>query len=137
MKKVLAFVVPSKGIIDFLDLEESRDGLERIERISPLSQNDFFAKDVTENKKIKLGASWDPNSLSFSESETERDITGNYHFALVQDNTIKTIIKVWTSKRYDLWKQAELEGVIAVDVTEMEYSDLKVGMSWDGTSFTN
>jgi len=52
MKKVLAFVVPSKGIIDFLDLEESRDGLDRIERISPLSQNDFFAKDVTENKKL-------------------------------------------------------------------------------------
>jgi hypothetical protein len=136
MKKIWALVVPSKGIIDFFDLEESRDGSERMNRISELTQNSFSTKDITENKKVKLGSLWDPNTSSFSESDDERSITGKYHFAIIQDNTVKTIIKVWTEKRYDLWKAAELEGVIAVDVTEMEYSALKVGMSWDGTNFT-
>lgn len=138
MKKVWALVVESRGVIDFVDLEETRDGLERLERASELFQNQFFAKDITENKKVKLGSVWDSDTSSFSEYEEERSITGKYHFALVSnvDNTVKTIIKVWTEKRHALWQAAEFEGVIAVDVTEMEYSQLKVGMLWDGTAFT-
>lgn len=136
MKKVWALVVESQGVIDFVDLEETRDGLERLERMSELFQNQFFAKDITENKKVKLNSTWNENSLLFSESQEERDIDGTYHIALVQDNIVKTIIKVWTEKRYNLWKAAELEGVIAIDVTEMDYSNIKIGMSWDGTAFT-
>ena len=136
MKKVWALVVESQGVIDFVDLEEARDGLERLERVSELFQNQFFAKDITENKKVKLNSTWNENSLLFSESQEERDITGTYHIALVQENIVKTIIKVWTEKRYNLWKAAELEGVIAIDVTEMDYSNIKIGMSWDGTAFT-
>lgn len=135
MKKVWALVVSSKGIIDFVDIEETRDGLERLERLTQLFSNSFFAKDVTNNKKVKLNSTWNPDTSSFSEYEEERDMDGKYHFALVQENTIKTIVKVWTEKRYDLWQAAELEGVIAIDVTDMDYSTLKVGMSWDGTSF--
>lgn len=136
MKKVWALVVDSKGVIDFVDLEESRDGIERLERVFELFKNPFTAKDITNNKKVKLGSIWNEESSSFSESDTERDITGTYHIALVQDNTVKTIIKVWTEKRYELWKKAELEGVIAIDVTEMDYSNIKIGMSWNGTAFT-
>lgn len=138
MRKVWALVVPSKGIIDFADLDETREGLERLERISELFQDEFFAKDITENKKVKIGSVWDPATSSFSEQEEERSITGKYHFALVpkSTNTVKTVVKVWTEKRYSLWQAAELEGVIAIDVTDMEYSQLKVGMLWDGTAFT-
>lgn len=136
MKKVWALIVSSKGIIDFVDMEETRDGLDRIERLSELFSNSFSAKDITDSKKVKLNSIWDPSTSTFSEFEEERIMPGKYHFALVQDNTIKTIVSVWTEKRNNLWKAAELEGVIAVDVTDMEYSNLRVGMSWDGTSFT-
>lgn len=138
MKKVWALLVESKGIIDFVDLDETKDGIDRLERLSELFKNEFFVKDITENKKVKIGSVWNPSTLSFSEYDEERPPKGTYHFAFISsvDNTVKTVFKVWTEKRYLLWQVAELEGVIAIDVTEMEYSQLKIGMLWDGTTFT-
>ena len=138
MKKVWVLVVESKGIIDFVDLDDAEHGIDRLERASNLFETEFFAKDVTENKKVKIGSVWNPETSSFSEYDEERTSTAEYNIALVDpvDNTVKTIIFVFTKKRHSLWKAAELEGVIAIYVTEMEYSQLKIGMLWNGTTFT-
>lgn len=136
MKKVWALVTQSHGIIDFVDLEETRDGIERIERYTNLFSNPFIVKDVTDLKKVKRDSVFDPETSSFSEFETERSLSGNHHFAFIQDNLVKGIIKLFTEKRYSLWQSAELEGVIAVDCSDMDYSELELGMSWDGTTFT-
>jgi hypothetical protein len=136
MKKVWALVTNTSGIIEFIDLEESRDGLERLERYTSILSNPILLKDVSNNKKVQIGSAWDPNTSSFVEGELERKATDSpYAFAIVQDNSVKGIIKVWTEKRKALFNIAESEGVIAVDCTDMEYSNLKIGMSWDGTQF--
>ena len=108
MKKVWALVTNTKGIIEFIDLEDSRDTLERVERYISIFSNPILLKDVSNSKKVQIGSVWDPNTSSFVDGELERKA---------------------------LFDIAESEGVIAVDCTDMEYSSLKIGMSWDGTQF--
>jgi hypothetical protein len=134
MRKVWALISSNK-IIDFVDLKESADGIDRIERYSNIFNLDFFVKEITHNKKIKLNSVWDGNSFSESEDERPALDAANYYFAIVQDNKVVGISKVFTKPKYDLYKQAEINGISAVEVTDMNFSTLKVGMSWDGSNF--
>jgi hypothetical protein len=49
---------------------------------------------------------------------------------------VKGVVRVYTAKRYNLYKEAEVNGISAVDVLDMDVTAIKTGMSWDGTSFT-
>jgi len=134
MKKVWALLSSNK-IIDFLDLEDLRDGEERLERYTQLFSSSFFVKDVTEDKTVKLNSVWNGTSFESTEDLRKHTTSKNY-FALINNNVVKGIIKTHTVSRANLYKAAEVDGISVVDVTEMAYADLKIGMTWDGTSFT-
>jgi len=134
MRKIWALISLNK-IIDFVDLNESAEGVDRIERYTNIFNSDFFVKEITNNKKVKLNSVWDGNSFSEFEDERTNQDAANYYFAIVQDNKVAGVSKVFTKPKYDLYKQAEINGISAVEVTDMNFSTLKVGMSWDGTNF--
>jgi hypothetical protein len=121
-------------VIDKIDVENVEEDANRIERYSNLFSSDFFCKDITENKKVKLNSTWD--GQSFSEFDTERKQVSPYSIALVSDNVVMGVVRVYTAKRYSLYKEAEVNGISAVDVLDMDVTAIKTGMSWDGTSFT-
>lgn len=121
-------------VIDKIEVENVEEDANRVDRFTAIFNSEFFCKDITENKKVKLNSTWD--GQSFSESEEERKEVAPYSIAFVSDNLIKAVVRVYTSKRYSLYKEAEVNGVSAIDVTEMNISEIKTGMSWDGTSFT-
>lgn len=121
-------------VIDKIQIENTEDDQNRIERFANLFASDFFCKDITENKKIKLNSTWDGNS--FSEFDEERKEVSPYSVALASDNVIKTVVRIYTAKRVNLYKEAEVNGVSAIDITDMDVTAIKTGMSWNGTSFT-
>ena len=121
-------------VIDKIEVENVEEDANRVERFTDLFNSDFFCKDITENKKVKLNSTWDGNV--FSEFGEERKEASPYSVALVSDNTIKAVVRVYTEKRYNLYKNAEINGISAIDVTEMDSTAIKTGMSWDGTYFT-
>ena len=121
-------------VIDKIDVENVEEDGGRIDRFTALFNSEFFCKDITENTHVKLNSTWDGET--FSESEEERKEVAPYSVALVSDNVIKAVVRVYTAKRYNLYKEAEVNGVSAIDVTDMDVTDIKTGMSWDGTSFT-
>ena len=121
-------------VIDKIEVENLEEDENRVERFTDLFNSDFFCKDITENKKVKLNSTWDGNL--FSEFDEERKEASPYSVALVSNNTVKAVVRVYTEKRYKLYKDAEVNGISAIDVTEMDSTAIKTGMSWDGTSFT-
>lgn len=133
MTKVWAILSLNK-VIDKVEVENEPEDELRIDRFTDLLNSEFFCKDITENSKVKLDSVWD--GTSFTESDTERKEVAPYSVALVSNNTIKAVVRVYTAKRYNLYKEAEVNGVSAIDVTEMDTTAIKTGMSWDGTSFT-
>ncbi len=132
MKKVWA-IMSSNKIIDFVEMDLLKDGEERLQRYSDLFSSNFFTKDITENKKVQLGSTWDGNS--FSEHDSEISNMANHRFALVSDNKVMGIALVHTKARGDLYKDAEINGISALEITDMPFSDFTVGMTWDGTNF--
>jgi hypothetical protein len=121
-------------VIDKIEVENVDEDLNRVDRFSELFTSEFFCKDVTENKKVKLNSTWDGES--FSESNDERKEVSPYSVALLSDNVVKAVVRVYTAKRYSLYKEAEVNGISAVEVPELNIDQVKTGMSWDGTSFT-
>jgi hypothetical protein len=121
-------------VIDKIEVENVDEDLNRVDRFSELFTSEFFCKDVTENKKVKLNSTWDGES--FSESNDERKEVSPYSVALLSDNVVKAVVRVYTAKRYSLYKEAEVNGISAVEVPELDIDQVKTGMSWDGTSFT-
>lgn len=132
MKKIWA-IISSNKIIDFADMESMRDGEERLQRYSDIFSSDFFVKDITQNKKVQLGSTWD--GANFSEFDSEISNMANYRFAIVSDNKVSGIVMVHTNNRWQLYKDAEVNGISAIEITDMSYSDFNVGMTWDGTNF--
>lgn len=133
MKKVWALLSSNK-IIDFVDLELLRDGEDRLARYTEMFSSSFSTKEVTEDRTVKLNSVW--NGSSFDSVEGLRENTAKNYFALINDNIVKGMVKTHTVSRANLYKSAEVNGISAVDVTDMSYADLKIGMTWDGTSFT-
>lgn len=133
MKKIWALLSSNK-IIDFVDLELLRDGEDRLARYTEMFSSSFSVKEVTEDRTVKLNSVWNGNS--FDSLEGLRENTAKNYFALMSNNIVKGMVKTHTVARTDLYKSAEVNGISAVDVTDMSYADLKIGMIWDGTSFT-
>jgi hypothetical protein len=133
MEKNYAIISLGK-VIDKIEVENVEEDMNRVQRFTELFSSEFFCKDITENKKIKLNSTWDGNS--FSEFDDERKEFSPYSIALVSNDTIKTVVRVYTAKRYNLYKEAEINGISAVEVTEEQITGIKTGMAWDGTSFT-
>lgn len=133
MKKVWALLSSNK-IIDFVDLELLRDGEDRLARYTEMFSSSFSTKEVTEDRTVKLNSVW--NGSSFDSVEGLRENTAKNYFALINDNIVKGMVKTHTVSKANLYKSAEVNGISAVDVTDMSYADLKIGMTWDGTSFT-
>jgi hypothetical protein len=121
-------------VIDKIDVDNVDEDLNRIDRFSELFASEFFCKDITENKKIKMDSLWD--GTSFSEFDEERKEVSPYSIAFVSNNIVKSVIRVYTLKRHGLYKEAEINGISAVEVSESDIDQVKTGMSWDGTSFT-
>ena len=121
-------------VIDKIDVDNVDEDLNRIDRFSELFASEFFCKDVTESKKVKLDSVWD--GTSFSEFDEERKEVSPYCVAFVSNNIVKSVIRVYTLKRHNLYKEAEVNGISAVEVPESDIEQVKTGMSWDGTSFT-
>jgi hypothetical protein len=121
-------------VIDKIEVENLEEDANRVDRSSELFSSNFFCKDITEYKKVKLNSTWD--GQAFSEFDEERVSTAPYSIAFVSDNVIKGVARVYTVKRYNLYKEAEVNGVSAIDITDMDVTSIKTGMSWDGTSFT-
>ena len=121
-------------VIDKIEVENVEDDANRVDRFAEIFNSDFFCKDITDYKKVKLNSTWD--GQAFSESDEERKEVAPYSVAFVSDNVIKAVVRVYTAKRYNLYKEAEVNGVSAIDITEMDITAIKTGMSWDGTSFT-
>ena len=121
-------------VIDKVEVDNLEEDANRLARSSELFNSDFFCKDITEYKNVKLYATWD--GQAFSESDEKRPEISPYSIAFVSDNVIKGVVRVYTAKRYQLYKEAEINGVSAIDITDMDGTSIKTGMSWDGTSFT-
>ena len=121
-------------VIDKIEVDNLEDDATRVDKFTEFFNSDFFCKDITEQKKVKMNSIWD--GQAFSESDEERKEVSPYSIAFVSDNTVKTVVRVYTAKRYNLYKEAEVNGVSAIDVTDMDATAIKTGMSWDGTSFT-
>jgi hypothetical protein len=121
-------------VIDKIEVENVEEDANRVDRFSEIFNSNFFCKDITDHKKVKLNSIWD--GQAFSESDEERKEVAPYSVAFVSDNIIKAVVRVYTAKRYNLYKEAEVNGVSAIDVTDMDVTAIKTGMSWDGTSFT-
>jgi|LauGreDrversion4_2_1035121.scaffolds.fasta_scaffold08038_10 hypothetical protein len=121
-------------VIDKIEVENVEEDANRVDRFSEIFNSSFFCKDITDYKKVKLNSTWD--GQTFSESDEERKEVAPYSVAFVSDNVIKAVVRVYTAKRYNLYKEAEVNGVSAIDVTDMDVTAIKTGMSWDGTSFT-
>ena len=50
--------------------------------------------------------------IVFPESNDERKEVSPYSVALLSDNVVKAVVRVYTAKRYNLYKEAEVKEII-------------------------